>query len=63
MTAKIRALKPVKSRVVSADEYLVIVESRKSNNIESSRFIPPKIGGSGFGKFKVTFKDKELVDA
>jgi len=62
MTAKIRALKPVKSRVVSADEYLIIVESRKSN-IESSRFIPPKIGGSGFGKFKVTFKDKELVDA
>ena len=62
MSIKIRTLKTVKSRIVSADEYLVI-SSKKKDNIESSRFIPPKIGGKGFGKFKVTFKDRELVDA
>jgi len=62
MAVKIRNLKPVKSRLVSSDEYLVIVSTRK-NNIESSLFIPPKIGSNNFGKFKITFKDKELVDA
>lgn len=62
MAIKIRTLKPVKSRVVSADEFLVISSVRKGN-IESSRFIPPKIGEKGFGRFRVTFKDKELVDA
>lgn len=62
MTVKIRTLKAVKSRMVSADEYQIIIETRKGN-IESSRFIPPKLGDKGFGKFKITFKDKELVDA
>lgn len=62
MTVKIRSLKAVKSRMVSADEYQIIIETRKSN-IESSRFIPPKLGDKGFGKFKITFNDKELVDA
>ncbi len=62
MSIKIRTFKAVKSRIVSADEYLVI-SSKKKDNIESTRFIPPKIGGKGFGKFKVTFKDRELVDA
>lgn len=62
MTTKIKTLKPVKSRVVSAEEYQTILDKRR-DNIESSRFIPPRIGGKGFGKFQVTFKDKELVDA
>lgn len=62
MSIKIRTLKTGKSRIISADEYLVI-SSKKKDNIESSRFIPPEIGGKGFGKFKVTFKDRELVDA
>jgi hypothetical protein len=61
MALKIVTLKPIKSRTVSADEFLVISKKSK-DNIESSRFIPPAIGSKGMGKFKVTFKDKELVN-
>lgn len=61
MTTRIRTFKPVKSRVISAAEYLALATT-KPDNIESSRFIPPAIGGKGFGRFKITFKHKELVD-
>lgn len=61
MTTKIKTLKPVKSRVVSAEEYQTLIDKRR-DNIESSRFIPPKIGGKGFGKFQVTFKDKACLE-
>ena len=59
---KVRVLTPVKTRVVSANDYLALTQKRR-NAIESSTFIPPKIGKKGFGKVKVTFKDMELTDA
>ena len=59
---KIKLLKPIKTRTVSASDYLVMV-AKRPGDIESSRFIPPKIGGKGFGSVQVTFKNSELVDA
>lgn len=62
MSINLEMFKPVKSRVVSAEEFRILVAVQK-DNIESSRFIMPKLGEKGFGKFKVTFKDKVLFDA
>lgn len=58
---KLRILKPVKSRIISPGEFVVLVE-KKREKIESSRFIPPAIGQKGFGRFHVEFKDFELID-
>jgi hypothetical protein len=58
---KIRTLKPVKYRIVSPEEFVTLVETRRSK-IESTRFVPPKIGANSFGSFRVEFKDYELID-
>jgi hypothetical protein len=59
MAINIKMLKPVKSRLVSAEEFRTLASTQRSN-IEASAFIMPKLGEKGFGKFKVTFKDKVL---
>ncbi len=38
-----------------------LVETRR-NKIESTRFVPPKVGENSFGRFRVEFKDFELID-
>ena len=57
----IRIAKIVKSRVVGANELIHIIDTRR-DNIESARFVPPMIGENSFGKFKVVFRDKELIN-
>lgn len=42
-------------RVVSAKEFVRIVKANR-NAIEHSRFVPPKLGSSGFGRFVVSFR-------
>ncbi len=59
--SEIRTLKAVKNITVEADAFINMIESRR-DNIESTRFIPPKIGEESFGEFKITFRDKELMD-
>ncbi|WP_150051280.1 MULTISPECIES: hypothetical protein [Methylomonas] len=58
---KIRTLKPIKYRIVSPEELVSLVETRR-NKIESTRFVPPKVGENSFGRFRVEFKDFELID-
>ncbi len=58
---KTKILVPVKERYYDADEFLKRVENNR-DNIESCRFIAPKLGSSDFGKFKVVFKHAELID-
>jgi|LakMenEpi03Aug12_release.lakeMendotaPanAssembly.Ray.scaffolds.fasta_scaffold559085_2 hypothetical protein len=59
---KIRTLKPVKYRIVSPEELVMLADKRRSD-ILSSQFVPPKIGENSFGRFRVEFKDFELMDA
>lgn len=50
-------LTPKKVRNVSAQEFLN--EAKKStvnNNIENVQFVPPKIGGKGYGSFQIKYK-------
>lgn len=50
-------LTPKKVRNVSAQEFLN--EAKKStvnHNIENVQFVPPKIGGKGFGSFQIKYK-------
>ena len=56
-----RIVKAVKSRTVGAKEFVQIIETRY-DNVESTRFVLPKIGENSFGKFEVTFRDKELIN-
>lgn len=45
---------PVKDEVLSAKEYLRLAE-QSPHLIAHSRFIPPEIGQSDFGRFKVLY--------
>ncbi|MDD9797911.1 MAG: hypothetical protein OXT03_02205 [Alphaproteobacteria bacterium] len=40
------------TETVSAEEFLKILETRR-HTIESTRFIPPKLGDKHFGKFEI----------
>jgi hypothetical protein len=51
-------LRPIKTEQVTAIQFLTI--SKKSNNIEKSRFIPPSLGDKDFGKFEITYRIPEL---
>lgn len=51
-------LRPIKTEQVTAIQFLIITE--KSNNIEKSRFIPPRVGSNDFGKFEITYRIPEL---
>ena len=57
----LRTLKPSKHRMVSPQELIALVDARREK-IESTRFVPPKLGEKGFGRFRVEFKDFELID-
>lgn len=48
-------LVPVRIEQLSAEKFAEVVE-RSRVNIARSRFIPPKIGRPGFGKFEVEYK-------
>ncbi len=50
---------PIKEEVILPDEFIKLVESQR-DNIESSKFIPPKIGDSSFGEMSVTYKHPVL---
>jgi hypothetical protein len=42
-------------RIVSARRFLQLVQNERGA-IESSKFIPPRLGSNGLGKFLVTYK-------
>lgn len=50
---------PVRSEILSPEEYLKVAKS-DSNTIKRSRFIPPRIGDRTFGKVEVTYKHPRL---
>lgn len=54
-------LEPVKVRTVTADEFIRISETQ-SELIEKVEFKAPSVGGSSFGKFKVTYKNPIFCD-
>lgn len=52
-----KTLTPQKDRLTSPETYLAEMSKDKTRrNIESVRFIPPKIGGEGFGSFQIRYK-------
>mgnify|MGYP000907144754 CR=1 FL=1 len=60
---RVRSLIPHKERTTDAQGYLAEIEKdRKHGNIESVRFIPPVIGGQGFGHFKIRYKTPVLFE-
>lgn len=44
---------------LTPDEYLQLFQ-KHPEQIQSVEIIPPKIGSRGFGKFKVTYKNKSF---
>lgn len=54
-------LMPKKVVYLSVDRYVKEIVNTQNNNIEHVVFIPPVIGSSGFGEFKVTYKNPVLV--
>ncbi len=56
-----KSLTPVKERQIGAQE-LLKETARRRDNIESIRFIPPKIGGKGFGTFRISYKIPTLIE-
>ena len=53
----------VRERLLNAADYLEEVrKDRKTSNIVSVEFVPPKIGARGYGKFKVRYKTLVAVD-
>lgn len=46
---------------VSASRFLDILDSKKEN-ILNTTFVPPKVGGNGFGEFVVNYKHPELLE-
>lgn len=54
---------PRQERLLSAQEYLrEMADSRHKNNIESVRFIPPRLGEPGYGGFRVRYKTPVLCE-
>ena len=54
---------PRQERLLSAQEYLrEMADSRRKNNIESVRFIPPRLGEPGYGGFRVRYKTSVLCE-
>ncbi len=58
----IHTYKPVKQHIYTAEEFIRIADLKR-DNIESSQFIPPKVGEDSFGSFKVVFRYAELMEA
>ena len=53
---------PIKEETIQPDEFVKIVEDQVEN-IESSTFIPPKIGSPDFGQGAVVYKHAVLKHA
>lgn len=56
-----RVLEPQKERIISAEQVANLTQ-REIENVAKIEFTPPKIGGSDFGKFKVTYKTPVLCE-
>jgi len=56
MTNKILDATPVKSEVLPGRKYLGLTEQERSK-IKSSKIVPPKLGGKGFGGVLVEYKN------
>ena len=53
----------VRERLLNAADYLEEVrKDRKTGNIVSVEYVPPKIGARGYGKFKDSYKTLVAVD-
>lgn len=49
-------LLPKRKKVVRPEDYLSMTTEERAN-VKTSRFIPPTIGGSDFGRFVITLKN------
>lgn len=47
-------------QVVSAQAFLKISSSSGNHNIKSVKFEPPRVGGKGFGGFRVEYRHPVL---
>lgn len=56
-----KTLVPHKERIFDARHYLTEIQN-KSDNIEKVEYIPPKLGKSGYGSFRVRYKIPVLVE-
>lgn len=50
-----QVLVPRRVERMSAEEFVVLVESNRVN-IAKSRFVPPRLGSRNFGRFEVQYK-------
>lgn len=53
---------PIKQEIVSAKQFLENVRSDRGN-IESVKFIAPRLGDGSFGKYLVTYRFSKLARA
>lgn len=51
---------PTSTQTVSPEEYMELVK-KDAKNIKRSRFIPPRLGKKGFGKFEIEYKTPRLL--
>ncbi|WP_139225787.1 hypothetical protein [Paracidovorax konjaci] len=61
-TSPTPVLVPRRVERMSAEEFLVLVDSDRLN-IAKSRFVPPKLGSKDFGRFEVQYKVPVLKPA
>lgn len=47
---------PIKSEILSAQEFKELVKSSKSSLVKRSRFLPPSPDRAGFGSFVVEYR-------
>lgn len=60
---RITTYSPVRSEAVDATEFKEIVQSTQILMVKRTRFVPPKLGKPGFGKFLVEYRVPILRNA
>lgn len=55
MNTRPQTLTPVKREILSASEFLRLSQ-KDTHRIERSRFVPPRIGETNFGRFEVIYR-------
>lgn len=58
-----KPVRPVKMEMVTPEDFAAIFEDTDARrNLQSTRFVPPKFGSDGFGKFQVTYRRSILKE-
>tara|TARA_R110001592_G_scaffold296139_1_gene566457 strand:- start:8214 stop:8411 length:198 start_codon:yes stop_codon:yes gene_type:complete len=53
------AFMPIKEEMISSKEYIEL-SKKEPHEIKKAQFVPPKLGQSGYGEFKVLYKTAKL---